>query len=174
MLGPDAQPNPKVTSKPIKFDIAPPEAIVYDHVKRNANGNTNVGLRYDTNKAPEAIKKGLVKPQIQKILVQTALFRKATLKEWDNKKYNKPPSWDVQFSLGGHDDEGSEVHSFVQWLKQVDAQTIAVSATRSFEWFKQNHDINKLESYYDSLIRQNVGQDGTVYMPTLKAPLPFR
>jgi hypothetical protein len=171
----DAQPTPKVKSEAIKFDIASPTGIVYNHITRNAAGNANVGLRYDTSKAPEAIKQGIVGPQIQKVLIQTALFRKATVKEWDNKRYNRPPSWEVQFSLGGHDDEGSEVHAFVEWLKEVDAQTIAVSEARSLEWFKQKHDLTKLESYHTSLIRQNINlDDGTVYTPTLKAPLPFR
>ncbi len=76
----DAQPTPKVKSEAIKFDIASPTGIVYNHITRNAAGNANVGLRYDTSKAPEAIKQGIVGPQIQKVLIQTALFRKATVR----------------------------------------------------------------------------------------------
>ena len=171
MPGADAQPVPKVVkSQPIKFDIAPVEGIVYNHITRNASGNATVKLQYDTSKAP----KSGVQPQVQKVLIQTALFRKATLKLWDNQRYNRPPSWEVQFSLGGHDDEESELHHFVEWLKAVDAQAIAVSEARSFEWFKQKHKLSTLESYHTSLIRQNIGEDGTVYTPTLKTPLPFR
>ena len=175
MQGSDAQPGPKVMSKPIKFDIAPVTGIVYNHITRNAAGNSNVSLRYDTAMAQSAIEQKIVEPQVQKFLIQTALFRKATLKEWDNKRYNRAPSWEVQFSLGGHDDEGSEVHDFVQWLKEVDAHTIAVSESHSLEWFKQKHDLQKLEGYHTSLIKQNINaENGTVYTPTLKVQLPFR
>ena len=150
-------------STPLLVNQAPPSGIFYEHAKRLGNGGIRVEIGYDTSHAPET---GL-EPVKQKVLLQTPRLRRAT--PVFSEKYGK--KWSCLCSLGGWEDESSEVKALHDWIQDMDAQTQAMCKKRCMEWFRKQLQEHQYAEYYTSSIKPD--QSGQ-YPPSLKASLPFR
>lgn len=140
-------------SKPLLFSKAPPSGILFDHAKRLGTGGIRVEMQYDTSQAPE-MELGATK---QKVLIQSARLRRATPVYSD--KFKKVcaihrrshththrcvhsvrcgPQWSCLCSMGGWQDELTEIHGFYTWVKDMDQHAIDTCKDRCQEWFKKS------------------------------------